>query len=67
LGVYGFDEETKRIKLLARHPGVTVEQIQANSGFEILIPEEVAETYPPTPEEQRILREIDPMGMVIGR
>jgi len=67
LGVYGFDEETKRIKLVAHHPGVTVEEIQAQSGFEILSPEEVPETQPPTPEEQRILREIDPTGMVISK
>lgn len=67
LGVYGFDEETKRLKLLARHPGVTVEEIQANSEFEILVPAHVPETQPPTPEEQRILREIDPTGLVLGK
>jgi glutaconate CoA-transferase subunit B len=67
LGVYGFDEETQRIKLLAHHRGVTVEEIQANSGFEIPLAEEVQETQPPTPEEQRILQEIDPTGLVIRR
>jgi len=67
LGVYGFDEETKRLKLLARHPGVTVEEIQANSEFEILVPAHVPETQPPTPEEQRILREIDPTGLVLRK
>ena len=35
--------------LLARHPGVTVDEIQANSEFEILVPGEVPETEPPTP------------------
>jgi len=67
LGVYGFDETTKRLKLISRHPGVTIEEIQANSEFEIAIPAEVPESTPPTPEEQRILREIDPSGMVIKR
>ncbi len=66
LGVYGFDEATRRLMLISRHPGVTVEDIQANSGFEIIIPADVPESAPPTPEEQRILREIDPTGMVIG-
>lgn len=65
LGVYGFDETTKRLKLISRHPGVTIEEIQDNSEFEIIIPAEVPESTPPTPEEQRILREIDPSGMVI--
>jgi len=67
LGVYGFDEATKRLKLITRHPGVTIEEIQANSEFEIIIPAEVPESTPPTPEEQRILREIDPSGMVIKK
>jgi len=67
LGLYGFDEATKRLKLLAVHPGVTIEQIQDNSEFEILIPDHVETTEPPTPEERRLLREIDPTGMAIGK
>ncbi len=67
LGVYGFDEETKRMKLLAVHPGVTIEDIKANSSFEIIIPEKVETTQPPTEEELRILHEIDPTGMTIGK
>jgi glutaconate CoA-transferase subunit B len=67
LGVYGFDEETKRMMLLARHPGITVAEIQANSEFEILVPGEVPETEPPTREECRLLHKIDPTAMVLGR
>jgi glutaconate CoA-transferase subunit B len=53
--------------LLSMHQGVTVEEIQNNSSFEILIPENIAVTEPPTEEEIRILHEIDPMGMSIGK
>jgi glutaconate CoA-transferase subunit B len=67
LGLYGFDEATKRLKLLAVHPGVTTERIQENSEFEILIPDHVETTPPPTPDERRLLREIDPTGMAIGK
>lgn len=67
LGVYGFDDETKRLTLLSLHPGVTVADVQANSEFEILIPDQVPFTEPPTAEEQRILQEIDPSGMVLGK
>jgi acyl CoA:acetate/3-ketoacid CoA transferase beta subunit len=67
LGVYGFDEETKWLTLLSLHPGVTVADMQANSEFRILIPDFVPVTEPPTAEEQRILREIDPEGMVLGK
>jgi len=67
LGVYGFDEGTKRLKLLALHPGVTVKQVQENSSFEIIVPKQVSTTSPPTAEERALLREIDPTGMAIGK
>lgn len=67
LGVYGFDEKTKKMKLLAVHPDVTIEDIEANSSFEIIIPEKVETTEPPTEDEPRILHEIDPTGMTIGK
>jgi len=67
LGIYSFDQATKRLQLLALHPGVTVEDIQAKSSFEILIPDEIQTTEPPTEEERRLLHEIDPTGMAIGK
>jgi len=67
LGVYGFDEETKRMKLLAVHPGVTINDVKENSSFELIIPDRVETTEPPTEEELRILHEIDPTGMAIGK
>ncbi len=67
LGMYGFDEATKRIQLLSLHPSVTVEQIQAASEFEIPIPPQIATSPEPTDEQLRILREIDPKGLVIGK
>lgn len=67
LGVYGFDDESKRLKLLVLHPGVTVEEVREASEFEILIPDRVAVSPEPTDDQLRILREIDPLGMVIGK
>jgi glutaconate CoA-transferase, subunit B len=67
LGVYGFEEETKRMQLLALHPGVTVEQVQAESEFEILVAGDVATTVPPSAEERALLHAIDPMGMAVGK
>ena len=67
MGVYGFEEETRRLQLLVLHPGVSVEQVQEASGFEILIPEGVTVSPEPTVEQLRILREIDPRGLVIGK
>ena len=67
LGLYDFDEESKRMRLLATHPGITVDDVQANSGLALIIPDQVDTTEPPPPEVRRILREIDPTGMVIGK
>jgi acyl CoA:acetate/3-ketoacid CoA transferase beta subunit len=67
LGVYGFDEATRCLQLLALHPGVTVEQVQEASEFEILIPDKIITSKEPTAEQLRVLREIDPVGKVIGK
>ena len=67
LGVYGFEEQSKRMQLLAVHPGVAPEQVQAESEFEILLAAEVGTSLPPTAEEQALLHQIDPMGMAVGR
>ena len=53
------------MRLLAVHPGVTVEDIQANSSFPIPVAEPLATSLAPTPAERRILREIDPTGLLI--
>lgn len=67
LGVMGFDEASKRMKLLSRHPGTTLDDILENTGFELIIPEDVPVTEPPREEELRLLRGvIDPAGIVIG-
>ncbi len=67
LGVYGFHEESKRLTLLERYPGVTLQDIKEHSGFEIVIPEHHNVSAPPTIDEQRILHEIDPEGMVLKK
>ncbi|MEM3018622.1 MAG: CoA-transferase, partial [Candidatus Bathyarchaeia archaeon] len=67
LGVYGFDEKTKRMTLISTHPGVTEEDIKKNCGFELVIPPYVKVSETPTERELRILRSIDPRGIVLGR
>jgi glutaconate CoA-transferase subunit B len=66
LGVFGFDESC-RLTLLNLHPGVSIEDVRANSEFEIHIAANISKTQPPTPEECRILGEIDPTGLVLGK
>ncbi|MBN2041274.1 MAG: 3-oxoacid CoA-transferase [Spirochaetes bacterium] len=68
LGVYGFNEESKKVELVSLHDGQTIESIQENSSFEIIIPEKYGASPTPPPEYLKILREeIDPTGIVIGK
>jgi len=60
LGIFGFDEESRRMRLETLHPGATVEEVKERTGFEMLIPRKIQYTKPPTEEELRILRELDP-------
>jgi acyl CoA:acetate/3-ketoacid CoA transferase beta subunit len=59
-----FDFAHRRLRLVSYHPGVTVEEIQAKTGFPLEIALNLEETIPPSEEEVRLLRgEIDPLGM----
>jgi glutaconate CoA-transferase subunit B len=61
LALMDYDRETCRMRLAATHPGVMVEQVIANTGFELIVPEHVGVNEPPSGEELRLLREeIDP-------
>lgn len=66
LGILGFDEETKAMRLEALHPGVTVSDARENTGFELLIPERIATTEPPTERELAVLRSLDPDRRFLG-
>src|SRR5438094_1099514 len=48
LGVFGFDPETRRMRLDALHPGVTREQVRQQTGFPLLDAPEISVTAPPT-------------------
>ena len=60
LAIFGFDEETRRMKAVALNPGVTPAQVQENTGFEVVFDRETAVTEPPTDRELSVLRGLDP-------
>lgn len=66
LGLFDFEEKTKRMRLIAVHPGIKVEEVLAASSFDLLVAEEVAVTTPPTSKQLRIMRELDPQGLILG-
>jgi glutaconate CoA-transferase subunit B len=68
LAVMGFDDATKAMMVESLHPGVEIDKVQAETGFQLIVPQKVERTAPPTDKELRILREeVDPLKLVIGR
>ncbi|WP_314615073.1 CoA-transferase subunit beta [Streptomyces stackebrandtii] len=64
LGVFDFDTPDRTMRLRSLHPGVTVEQVAAATGFGLAVPDDVPFTREPTAEELRLIREeIDPKGL----
>ncbi|MBK8731225.1 MAG: CoA-transferase [Tetrasphaera sp.] len=52
------------MRVVALHPGVTVEEVRAATGFELEVPDEVPVTREPTDEELRLIREVlDPRDL----
>lgn len=66
LGVYGFDSQTKRMKLLALPPGIELEIAVNNSSFEIIVSDQLETNESSAELELRILRELEPMEISIG-
>jgi glutaconate CoA-transferase subunit B len=60
LGILGFDEKTKAMRLESLSPGVSVQQVIENTGFELDLPNEVAFLDPPNQSELELLRSLDP-------
>jgi glutaconate CoA-transferase subunit B len=65
LGILSPNDEGELV-LSKLHPGVTFEEVQANTGWELKQAEDCPVTEPPNAEELRILREdLDPQGIYI--
>lgn len=64
LGVFDFNGPNNTMRFVSVHPGVTVEEVQAASGFEIHADGEVPQTREPSAGELMLIREmLDPKGL----
>jgi glutaconate CoA-transferase subunit B len=66
LGLLGFDPETKRMLIEATHPGVSVADVRANTGFELGLAPTLETTAPPAADELEMLRALDPERRFLG-
>jgi glutaconate CoA-transferase subunit B len=65
--IFGFDPESKRMKLESIHPSTTLDDVLSTMAFEPIVPDHVPITEAPTPEQVRLIREeIDPEAMYAG-
>jgi acyl CoA:acetate/3-ketoacid CoA transferase beta subunit len=65
LAVISKEEKDNPFKIDSLHPGVSVEQVVENTGFELEVPKDIPETEKPTKEQIRLIREeIDPYGTI---
>jgi len=68
MGVLRFDQQTKEMRLDSYHPGLSLDQVKQNTGWDLKVSPSVKETEPPTVEEVRILREeLDPQGIFLKK
>src|SRR5580704_9236266 len=57
LAVLGYADATRRMQVLSLHPGVALDQVRANTEFELGVAEPLAVTPAPAAEELRLLHE----------
>ena len=66
LGLFGFDPASRRMRLDAVHTGVTVDEVRAQTPFDLLVADAVATTAPPSEDELAVLRALDPGRQFLG-
>jgi glutaconate CoA-transferase, subunit B len=66
LAIFSFDDDSREMKVLALNPGVTRENLQDNTGFDLVFDRNVSVTEPPSHQELTTLRILDPDRLFIA-
>jgi glutaconate CoA-transferase, subunit B len=67
LALLDFEPETRRMRLRAVQSGVTVDQVQAQTGFDLLISDQVDKLAPPSAEEIAVYRGMRDGGLITAQ
>jgi len=62
MGVLKFDPKTREMLLVSVHPGITADEVKANTGWPLKVDDDPAQTPEPTAEELAMLKRFDPQG-----
>ena len=63
MAVLDFQGPKHTMRLVSVHPGTTIDDVVANTGFELHIPSEVSVSRGPTEQELAAINVIDPRGL----
>ena len=63
MGIFSFEPESREMILSSYHPGVSIEEIKAETGWPLRVSVDVCETEPPTRDELDAVRKYDPKGV----
>lgn len=66
LGVLRFHPETKEALLTQIHPGILVEQVEEETGWDLAKAPVLTITVPPSDQDLTIIRQYDPNGFWTG-
>lgn len=58
LAVLDFESDDNRMRLRSVHPGVTLDEVVGNTGFELQFPSHIVDTRTPSAEELSLLRKV---------
>ena len=65
-GVFDFETSDRTMRLRSFHPGVSVDDIVAATGFPLVVDDDVQETRPPADDELRLIRDVFDPGDLRG-
>jgi len=65
--ILDFEPTSKKMRVNALHPGVTIEEVQELTEFELVIPADIPTTLTPTDTELTLIRNIDKEGVYINK
>ena len=66
-GLFRFDPRTRRAVLTQIHPGVEVDTVRRETGWDVTVSSDLTETPMPTLEEIALIRRFDPRGFWVGQ
>lgn len=63
LCVLDFQGPLRQMRIRSLHPGVTVTEVQDNTGFELRVPQDCPTTTAPTVEQLQLIQRLDPHNL----